>query len=40
MQAAYYEKNGTAREVLCVGEVETPQAGSGEVRVKTGGASG
>ena len=34
MQAAYYEKNGTAREVLQVGEVATPQAGPGEVRVK------
>jgi NADPH2:quinone reductase len=34
MRAAYYEKNGTAREVLKVGEVETPTAGPGEVRVK------
>jgi NADPH2:quinone reductase len=34
MQAAYYEHNGSAREVLRVGEVETPQAGPGEVRVK------
>jgi NADPH2:quinone reductase len=34
MQAAYYERNGGAREVLRVGEVETPQAGPGEVRVK------
>jgi len=34
MRAAYYEKNGTAREVLQVGEVETPKAGPGEVRVK------
>ncbi len=34
MRAAYYEKNGTAREVLHVGEVETPRAGPGEVRVK------
>lgn len=34
MRAAYYERNGTAREVLRVGEVETPQAGPGEVRVK------
>lgn len=34
MRAAYYEKNGSAREVLRVGEVETPQAGPGEVRVK------
>jgi NADPH:quinone reductase len=34
MRAAYYEKNGPAAEVLHVGEVDTPQPGSGEVRVK------
>jgi NADPH2:quinone reductase len=34
MRAAYYESNGSAREVLRVGEVDTPQAGPGEVRVK------
>jgi len=34
MKAAYYESNGAAREVLRVGEVETPRAGAGEVRVK------
>jgi NADPH2:quinone reductase len=34
MRAAYYEQNGTAREVLRVAEVDTPQAGPGEVRVK------
>jgi NADPH2:quinone reductase len=34
MRAAYYEKNGTAREVLQVGEVATPTPGPGEVRVK------
>jgi len=34
MRAAFYEKNGSAREVLQLGEVETPQAGPGEVRVK------
>ena len=34
MRAAYYETNGSAREVLRVGEVDTPQAGPGEVRVK------
>ena len=34
MRAAYYEANGAAREVLRVGEVETPQAGPGQVRVK------
>jgi NADPH2:quinone reductase len=34
MRAAYYEQNGPAREVLKLGEVETPQPGPGEVRVK------
>jgi NADPH2:quinone reductase len=34
MRAAYYEKNGAASEVLQVGEVETPQPGPGEVRIK------
>src|SRR5471030_3194593 len=34
MRAAFYEKNGSAREVLRVGEIATPQAGPGEVRVK------
>src|SRR5215813_6404798 len=34
MQAVYYERNGTAREVLTAGEVQTPHPGSGEVRVK------
>ncbi len=34
MRAAYYEINGAAREVLLVGEIATPQAGPGEVRVK------
>jgi NADPH2:quinone reductase len=34
MRAAYYEKNGPAREVLRVADVETPQPGPGEVRVK------
>jgi NADPH2:quinone reductase len=34
MRAAYYEKNGTAKEVLHLAEVETPTAGPGEVRVK------
>ncbi|HEY1472531.1 MAG TPA: NADPH:quinone reductase [Pseudolabrys sp.] len=34
MRAAYYEQNGSAREVLHVAEVDTPQAGPGEVRVK------
>ena len=34
MRVAYYETNGSAREVLRVAEVETPQPGPGEVRVK------
>jgi NADPH:quinone reductase len=34
MRAVYYEKNGSAREVLQVGELDTPHAGAGEVRVK------
>ena len=34
MRAAYYKANGTARDVLRVGEVETPEPGRGEVRVR------
>ena len=34
MRAAFYEKNGPARDVLSVAEVETPRPGPGEVRVK------
>ena len=34
MRAAYYERNGSARDVLKVGEIETLHAGPGEVRVK------
>jgi NADPH:quinone reductase len=34
MRAAYYEKNGPAAAVLKVGEVDTPEPGPGEVRVK------
>ena len=34
MHAAYYEKNGSAEEVLHLGEVETPMPGPGEVRVR------
>ena len=34
MRAVYYEKNGAADEVLYVGEVDTPQPGPGEVRVR------
>lgn len=34
MRAAYYEAQGSARDVLRVGEIATPKAGPGEVRVK------
>ncbi|MBX6427275.1 MAG: NADPH:quinone reductase [Variibacter sp.] len=34
MRAAYYEQNGAARDVLRVGEMDTPEPGPGEVRVK------
>jgi NADPH2:quinone reductase len=34
MRAVYYEKNGGARDVLTVAEVDTPTPGPGEVRVK------
>src|SRR5262249_20808316 len=35
MRAAYYEKNGSAKDVLHVGEIETPTPGPGEVRVRS-----
>ncbi|MDO8694208.1 MAG: NADPH:quinone reductase [Sheuella sp.] len=34
MKAAWYERNGEARDVLVVGEMQTPVAGPGEVLVK------
>lgn len=34
MRAAWYSRNGEAREVLTVGELPTPVAGPGEVRVR------
>jgi NADPH2:quinone reductase len=34
MRAAYYEKNGAARDVLRIAPVDTPTPGRGEVRVK------
>jgi NADPH2:quinone reductase len=34
MRVAYYEKNGAARDVFHLGDVETPEPGPGEVRVK------
>ena len=34
MRAAFYEATGPARDVLRVGDVETPKPGPGEVRVR------
>jgi NADPH:quinone reductase len=34
MRAAYYERNGAARDVLRISEVATPQPARGEVRVR------
>ncbi|MBO6718153.1 MAG: NADPH:quinone reductase [Rhizobiaceae bacterium] len=34
MKAAWYERNGPARDVLTVGDVDTPEPAAGEVRVK------
>src|ERR1700736_1392372 len=34
MRAAYYERKGPARDVLRLGEVETPQPARNEVRVR------
>ena len=34
MRAGWYEKNGPARDVITVGEMEAPAAGPGEVRVR------
>lgn len=34
MRAAFYERNGAARDVLHVADVDTPAPGHGEVRVK------
>ncbi len=34
MRAGWYERNGAARDVLTIGELPTPQAGPGEVRVR------
>jgi NADPH:quinone reductase len=34
MRAAWYTRNGSAREVLTVGELPTPEPGPGEVRVR------
>jgi NADPH:quinone reductase len=34
MKAAWYEKQGAARDVLAIGEMEKPQPGAGEVRIR------
>lgn len=34
MKAGWYERNGAARDVLKTGEIDTPDPGPGEVRVK------
>jgi NADPH:quinone reductase len=34
MRAAWYEKQGPAREVLVVGEMPDPRPGAGEVRIR------
>jgi NADPH2:quinone reductase len=34
MRAAWYERQGAARDVLTVGEMEEPEAGRGEVRIR------
>jgi NADPH2:quinone reductase len=34
MRAAFYDRTGPAREVLSVGEVDTPEPGPGQVRVR------
>src|ERR1043166_7208152 len=34
MRAAFYERNGAARDVLSVADVDTPVPGPGEVRVR------
>src|SRR5437868_2280918 len=34
MRAGWYERNGAARAVLQIGELPTPNAGAGEVRIR------
>jgi NADPH:quinone reductase len=34
MRAAWHEKQGTARDVLVVGEMPDPTPGAGEVRIR------
>ena len=35
MRAVWYDRQGTADEVLVCGELPTPEAGYGEVRVRS-----
>jgi NADPH:quinone reductase-like Zn-dependent oxidoreductase len=39
MKAAWYDRNGAAREVLAVGELPDPEPGPGEVRVRLAAAA-
>ena len=34
MKAAWYEKQGAARDVLTIGEMDDPQPRAGEVRIR------
>ena len=34
MRAAWYSRNGEARDVLTIGDLPDPEAGPGEVRVR------
>ena len=34
MKAVWYKKQGAARDVLVVGEMENPQPGTGEARIR------
>jgi NADPH2:quinone reductase len=34
MRAAWYERQGPARDVLCIGEMPDPEPGQGEVRIR------
>jgi NADPH2:quinone reductase len=39
MKAVWYNKQGSAREVLNYGDMPTPEAGSGGVRIKLQGSA-
>ena len=40
MRAAWYERQGSASEVLTVGEMPSPAAGAGEVRIRMAASAG